>query len=240
MGLGWVGWLVGSGRVGPARVAWGWFGWVGVGLGLAHSQLELPPRLPVNAQTRESPAPACQATPQTCNLQSPKPPTRTLPAPATPPRPRNPSPPLQPLPAPRQDMTTADDAHSLFWWGINVAMPEASAPGDLELRGRGLNATWPRDRHTRVGCRLPAGAGPIRVWLLGPRPGRSPLLCTRARALRPGLLGLVPLAGLGPAGGALFAGHAARRAGRRRRPAQAHVRPKAINPRKQPKPKPPR
>ncbi|GBF98829.1 hypothetical protein Rsub_11594 [Raphidocelis subcapitata] len=49
-----------------------------------------------------------------------------------------------------KDMTATDDAHSLFWWGINAATPNASAPGDLELRARGLNATWPRDRHTRI------------------------------------------------------------------------------------------
>jgi hypothetical protein len=45
-------------------------------------------------------------------------------------------------------MTSTHDAHSIFWWGINVASADASAPGHLELQGRGNNATWHRDRHT--------------------------------------------------------------------------------------------
>lgn len=47
-------------------------------------------------------------------------------------------------------MTSKDDKHSLLWWGVSAVRPQASAPGALELEGRGDNATWPRDRHTQV------------------------------------------------------------------------------------------
>jgi hypothetical protein len=49
-------------------------------------------------------------------------------------------------------MTSVHDDHSIFWWGINVASADASAPGHLELQRRGSNATWYRDRHTNVRC----------------------------------------------------------------------------------------
>jgi hypothetical protein len=49
-----------------------------------------------------------------------------------------------------KDLTTKDDGHAIFWWGVNVAQPEASKPGRLELEGRGSKNTWARDRHTQV------------------------------------------------------------------------------------------
>ena len=50
----------------------------------------------------------------------------------------------------QQDLTSKDDGHAIFWWGINVAQPEASKAGRLELEGRGSKNTWFRDRHTQV------------------------------------------------------------------------------------------
>ena len=74
---------------------------------------------------------------------------------------------------PKKDLTSKDDGHAIFWWGVNIAQAEASKPGRLELEGRGSKNTWFRDRHTQVGV---LGVRCV-VWC------RGPCLCAASRIL---------------------------------------------------------